>query len=225
MSIQPRAINSRISQRVARDIGQRRYDLWIEPSVRLDYEEHNQTLRVAVPNRFVAEKVRTDFSEPLRRAARAEAGVGDDQELRLDLCIAPDRFGPAAAGEADESRPTGPDAGDKRPPRRPGADDAPRVAPTPGARRPGGRRAPDPALAGPLRHRFEDFVVGPANELAYAAALSLAQRGGGGDSGADEPAAAAAALLPDGPLFVHGACGVDKPVSYTHLTLPTIYSV
>ncbi|MEM7627379.1 MAG: DnaA/Hda family protein [Planctomycetota bacterium] len=196
MSTQRSAINARINERLAQAVGQRKYELWIQPSVRVDYEDAGRVLHVAVPNRFVADKVRSDFSDELREAARAEAGVEDDDELRLDLCIAPDQF--ATPAPAAAPRPADDD--------HEAAEHAKRGAP----RNPRPRQNPaahDPALAGPLRHRFEDFVVGPANELAYAAAASLVEvdpdRSAGGD-----PASGTA-----GPLFVYGECGMGK----THL--------
>lgn len=202
MSTQHSAINTRINQRVAQAVGQRKYDLWIQPSVRLDYEDKGHILHVAVPNRFVADKVRSDFSDDLREAARAEAGIGPDDELRLELCIAPDQF--AAPAAPNQPRPVTDDAsaledvkrGNPRPPRRAGK-------PAGHSRNPA---AHDPALAGPLRHRFEDFVIGPANELACAAAMSLV------DFDADD-AEHHDSLPGAGPLFIHGECGMGK----THL--------
>lgn len=61
-------------------------------------------------------------------------------------------------------------------------------------RQPGTRRG---VRAGQLRYRFEDFVVGPSNELAYNAALQLVE---------DEHS-------PTNPLFIHGGVGLGK----THL--------
>lgn len=49
----------------------------------------------------------------------------------------------------------------------------------------------------PLRHRLEDFVVGPCNQLAFSAASTVARQG----------------RADFNPLFLHGACGVGK----THL--------
>ena len=82
----------------------------------------------------------------------------------------------------------------------------------------------DPALAAPLRHRLEDFVVGRCNELAYAAALALtpAAEGRPGEGDADDPRAATLdgdagpverTPAGGGGLFLHGGCGVGK----THL--------
>ncbi|MEM1107794.1 MAG: DnaA/Hda family protein [Planctomycetota bacterium] len=196
MATRQDGINSRIADRLARSVGQRRYELWIEPSVRLDYRDHDHTLRVAVPNRFVADKVRRDFSEELQQATRAEAGLDDVGELRLDLCVEPDRFArPDNYGQTGETQ----DVSAERPV---DADvrrlhqAAPRQATTKTAER--------PAPANTFRHRFEDYVVGPCNELAFAASVALANA----DPDDENPAS-------HGPLFLHGDCGVGK----THLLL------
>ena len=96
-------IDARIQNRLASNVGQRRYELWIEPSVRIEYRDELHTLHVAVPNRFVAEKIRSDFSDELRSAARAEAELNEQAELRLDLCIEPDRFAKPAGQRPAES--------------------------------------------------------------------------------------------------------------------------
>ncbi|MEM1027981.1 MAG: DnaA/Hda family protein [Planctomycetota bacterium] len=185
MSTRHDGINTRIADRLAQTVGQRRYELWIQPSVQLDYRDQDQTLYVAVPNRFVAEKIRSDFSDELRQAVRDEAGLGEAGDLRLDLCVEPDRF----------SRPT-PSAGDR------GLSDGEphTVRRQPAAPSPTQSRDAKPAAS--FRHRFEDFVVGPCNELAYAAAVSLADA----DPADANPASA-------GPLFLHSDCGMGK----THL--------
>lgn len=48
-----------------------------------------------------------------------------------------------------------------------------------------------------LRYKFEDFVTGPSNQLAYSAAVAVARQ----------------EAVPFNPLFIHGSCGVGK----THL--------
>lgn len=211
-------INTRITRRLARAVGQRRFELWIQPSVKLDYRGDGRSLHVAVPNRFVADKIRNDFAEQLRHATRAEAGLDPDAELRFDLCVEPDRFAkPAAPGSSPGRTPgNAPASGSEHP----GADaDAGRsrrggAGGTSGVSR---RRAFDsPAASGTnYRHRFEDFVVGPCNELAYSIAVALADAGEGAGAGDDSGGVSGGGGQSRGvgPLFVHGECGMGK----THL--------
>ena len=56
------------------------------------------------------------------------------------------------------------------------------------------------------KYCFEQFVIGNGNRLAHSAALAVAENPGTAYN----------------PLFI---CGPPGAVSYTHLTLPTIYSV
>ncbi len=65
------------------------------------------------------------------------------------------------------------------------------------ARGTAGASPPARRRASRLRHRLSDFVVGPANRLAYSAAAEVAKSG----------------TAPFNPLFIHGPCGVGK----THL--------
>lgn len=179
-------LTDRITQRLAQAVGQRRYELWIQPSVRLDYRGGEQTLHVTVPNRFIADKIRADFSGEIRDATRAEAGIDPETQLHVELRVEPDRFTPAATS------PPGP------------APDRAKPAATP---RPVPRSASGPAAhAGvTFRHGFEDFVVGPSNELAFAAAQALAD--------AETTAHPTATTS----LFLHGECGLGK----THLLQAT----
>lgn len=208
MPTDARAINLRINERLAKVVGQRRYELWIRPSVQLDYREPELTLHVAVPNGFVAEKVRSDFADELRDAARAEAGVDPDAELRLELCVAPDRFARPGSAPAPGMSPGSAETGEQVE-----ADGRPRHAKP---RRP--HHAPaqparsDLTAVGSLRHRFEDFVVGPCNELAYAAALNLADTQETDELSGHIPGDIPGDV-PGGPLFIHGECGMGK----THL--------
>lgn len=221
MPTRQHGINTRITQRLAQAIGQRRFELWIQPSVQLDYRGEDRTLHVAVPNRFVADKIRNDFAEALRTATRTEAGIDTDAELHVDLCVEPDCFAkPAAQRPAPGNAPgnfPGP-GGDVEKGSRRGANGQPN-----GASR---RRAFDRPAHSPVnyRHRFEDFVVGPCNELAYSIAVALAETDGGfgnGDSGGGNDGGAGRGpgggsggeQHPAGPLFVHGECGMGK----THL--------
>ena len=236
-------------------VGGRRYELWIQPSVRLSLDTSARALHVAVPNRFVADKVRSDFAGWLREAAAVV--LTDDAtrgaQVQMEVTIQPDRFTPSgrgnAAGTVAATGAAGPAASARSavmggaragglqfaaPSGAAGIDLARRRSA--GSVRAWGEGF-DPGLAAPLRYRLDDFVVGPCNELAYAAALALtpdpeAETGPAGrhDTPADRGAAAfahdattadgeagadglAGGLAGGGGLFVHGGCGVGK----THL--------
>jgi chromosomal replication initiator protein len=189
---QPSDINTRIGQRLAETVGQRRYEVWIQPSVHLDYRGGDTLLHVAVPNRFVADKIRRDFSQELRDAARHAAGVDADAQLHLELSIEPDRFTPKTPHPPSTHHPTPPSDPPKR---RDGHPAAPAAFTTSLTQTPA-RKPPA------LRHRLEDFVVGPSNELALAAAAALAE------ADPDAPRGTSTHTL-----FLHGECGLGK----THL--------
>jgi chromosomal replication initiator protein len=175
-----RALGS-FTRTLAQRIGERPFAMWFERSVRFSYEANDRTLRVAVPNRFVADWIQRKFDEEIQGVA---ADVLDEQ-IAVDVEIDPARF--ARQDEVSSADPAAP-------PRH----CAPRVVPP---------TRPAPAEAarsrGTLRHSLDDFIVGPSNELAHAAAERLAE------------ALATGTHLPmgDGPLFLHGGCGLGK----THL--------
>lgn len=171
-------INARIAKRLARDIGDRKYNLWFDQSARLEYHQDDRTLRVAVPSSFAANGIKRQFEKHLRHAATEELG----QDVALDLEIDPDRFDQPAQARARSTSTVG----------------SAEAGPAGRTRfRGSGKQAPsrkDPAF----RHRkLDDFVVGPCNELAHAAARRITQ----------EDASHAH------PLFIHGGCGLGK----THL--------
>jgi chromosomal replication initiator protein len=125
---------------------------------------------VATDSRFVAEWIDGHFRDEITGAARDTLG----DLAKVDLRVAPDLFGgdPALASTADIHR---------RP-----ANGSVRSA--------SGRRVN--GTMGSLR-RFEDFVVGPSNRLAFTAAQRVV----------------AGSAASTSPLYLHGECGVGK----THL--------
>ncbi len=169
-AVAEKSVCTRIADRLSDSIGTRRYSMWFDRSVRLHYNDQHDQLEVAVPNQFVADWVGKNFKDALHDAALAELGKSVGLRLRVEA----DLFG---SGDADHS---------DRP-----KHAAIRVTPE---KRPTtlGREVPSP-----LRHRLDDFVVGPSNELAFSAANRLVL---------DEEAAV-------NPLFIHGGCGLGK----THL--------
>lgn len=202
-------VGMRIARRLADTLGPRRYAMWFEQSAQLDYDEpepgadgnhdavcHDNdddaaggTLRVAAANQFVADRIGRDFEPALRDAAQQELG----RRVALRIEIAPERFAVAASTQAAGTQPTAASA------TTPAARTA---APVTARTKPQAARdthAHTTRLRG-LRHRLEDFIVGPSNQLAYAAAERLAN---------DDVESADAGA----PLFLHGGCGLGK----THL--------
>ena len=167
--------------------------MWFDRSARFDYDDSETgcaTLRIAVPNRFIADGIDRYFHDALEAAAQQEIG----QSVNLNLEIAPERFTAASHEQrvpTDSVIRSGASAGQAA---TGSGDTLSRAA--------GGvpRHAPNASRTstlGTLRHSLDEFIVGPSNQLAYAAAQRLA----------DDEAEAGA------PLFIHGGCGLGK----THL--------
>ncbi len=170
------AVTRRISERLAERIGHRSYDMWFGDTTRLQVE--GSCVQVATDSQFVAEWIDGHFRDDITGAARDTLG----DLARVDLRVAPDLFdgGPAMASAA-----------------------GPRSRPTSGSVRSAsgrGRNGP----GGSLR-RFEDFVVGPSNRLAFTAAERVASGSAASTS----------------PLYLHGECGVGK----THLLQVIVHAV
>ncbi len=199
-------ISTRIAERLAREVGQRRYELCFEPAARLDFDNQHATLRVAVPSRFIADRIERDFGEPLARLAAEELG----HAAQVAVAIDPKRFdmpghtplhrnhraaanhNASSNGLDDTPRPSR----QATPENHNTLDAAHESANATDDARPGQRFGNGFNTSKRFRHRLEGFVTGPSNELAYAAATRLAQD----DQAAD-------------PVFLHGGCGLGK----THL--------
>lgn len=178
------SITARIADRLADCVGPQRYRMWFGRSARLDYHDAKHRLEVSVPNRFVADWISRHFQEDLRQAASREVG----QSIDLAVSVSPELF------EGDTQTPV---AGDSSANANESGDSNTAFVScdqTSGLTRP--RRARG-ATRGEFRHRLEDFVVGPSNELAFSAASRVAQ----GEQTVMNP------------LFIHGGCGLGK----THL--------
>lgn len=172
-------------------------------TVRVGVRDGRVQLRAA--SRFGADLAERRYLALVRPIVRDELGRADAEiEIVIDPTVAEHRRppGPAHAGSNGSGAPTA--SGPAQPV---GSGPAPVAAPgrSSGISGPGpsGSAAASPrprARAAAHRvFRFEDFVVGPSNRLAYNAAASLA---------CDDETAVAARLL-----VLHGPCGVGK----THL--------
>lgn len=179
--------------------------MWFDRSARLGFRDP-QKLQVVVPNRFVAAWIDRHFSTALREAANLELG----HEVELDLQVDASQFSdhkPAGAEAIPDPSLTRSLHSDS--PERPvaAADGHGATPASPAAlARPASAAAHAPTaaaklqrFAGTLRHKLEDFICGPSNELAYAAAIRLVD-----DADPHSPA---------NPLFIHGGVGLGK----THL--------
>lgn len=151
-----------------RDCGARTFDGWLRPIALGGFDREAGTLRLELPSQFMADWVQTHFSERLALAWRQR--LPEVRQIRIGV-------GPAA----------------------------PRTAAV--VEIPASRDEPEPAAAREAaslysvalepRYRFESFVVGKANEVAFNAARTLS----------------AAENVAFNPLFIHGGTGRGK----THL--------
>jgi chromosomal replication initiator protein len=157
---------------VAERVGEARFGLWFGEGVRLGVD--GDSLVVGVPNGFFRDRIQGHFAGNLVEAAEAVAG----RPLRLAFRI-------EAEAEPKIGTVIGPAEGE--PGRRPEpVVPAPRPSP------------PDrPRAQGRPSRRLEDFVTGPGNRLAHAAAVEMVQSSGAAFN----------------PLVIHGAVGLGK----THL--------
>jgi chromosomal replication initiator protein len=214
------SVCARIAEHLAQSVGSQRYRLWFNGSARLEYLDAERTLRIDVPNRFVADWIGRHFRSQICDAASRELG----HEVTLDVRVDPHPFRRLVESSAELSADTtsshasshasdvtAPHTGESI------AADAsndlhasqqsnqsaattianPAAAVTAWVTVPAPPAHAKPRAFVPLRHRLSDYIVGPSNELAFSAANRLVDH--------DEPGCS--------PLFIHGACGLGK----THL--------
>jgi chromosomal replication initiator protein len=138
---------------------------------------HDGTIELVARDEFVRDWVKTHFQPTLLKRMRELAGVDTPDPLRVEWRISSDLSNPVC--QMRDSRV------------------APRSRPstTPAPQRPPGRFLHGDSLN--AKHTFPNFVVGPSNELAYAAACASAGEGGPRYN----------------PLFLCGGTGLGK----THL--------
>ncbi|HEX9954015.1 MAG TPA: DnaA N-terminal domain-containing protein, partial [Allosphingosinicella sp.] len=151
-----------IRANLRRDCGARTFDGWLRPIALGSYDSVSGTIRLELPSQFMADWVQTHFSERLALAWRTM--LPDVQNVRVVV-------GGAAA------------------PRTAAVVQIPGLADIeePSAARDGGLYS----VALEPRYRFENFVVGKANEVAFNAARTLS----------------AADTVVFNPLFIHGGTG------------------
>ncbi len=210
MKTHDRELATALAEAVARRIGPQRYQLWFDRHTRFRFADG--VLTVGVPNRHFEEWLQKTFSEAVAAAAAEVFGAA----VAVHFVIDPELF-QAARREQEQARAAPPPLAPPSPaapvakPRAPATASKPTASsgkkhqtPTPSA---------EPAAAsaaratGPGRTRrwrkLGEFVIGPCNRVAHAAALAVAEEPGEGPN----------------PLVLHGPVGTGK----THL-LEGIYA-
>jgi chromosomal replication initiator protein len=182
----------RILENVRRRLTKSQFDLWF---ARARCERVSpSSLVVSVPNRFHQEWMTSKFRTPV--SAAAVEVLGTPIEVRFEVTAAPAPLPATTSADPVGSSPSHP------PGSGPAGTAAPAVPPLP-APVSHATAAPAEADADPWAVRlqphytFDDFIVGPSNQVAHAAAKAVA----------DDPGNAY------NPLFLYGSVGLGK----THL--------
>lgn len=149
--------------------------MWFDQSARFEVDPHAHALRVTVANKFLADGIGRQFKPQVCQAAKEE--LGHDVSLDLGVNTPSPRVQQSPALAPEDQTPASTALGSK------GSSPLPRPSTRTATQR--------------WRHSLDEFVVGSSNELAFAAAVRLAEHD------AD----------PGSPLFIHGGCGLGK----THL--------
>lgn len=198
-------IDTRIADSLRKQLGPQKFAMWFDGCARFDYHPIDHTLTVTVANQFARNWIERHFGPDLRAAA-AQATTSD--QVVIDL-----RVQDELAAQSTASAPANVAQG----PAVPAPVEQPEILPhraAPSAARSAAQSptsGPNPLVFAPQRqgfagkrsttaykHRLNQFVTGPSNQLAYAAAQRAADL--------SDPTASH-------PLFLHGSCGVGK----THL--------
>jgi chromosomal replication initiator protein len=203
----PHGLESALRSAVAEKLGEPRFGLWFGEGVRLGLSGDGESLEVRVPNAFFGEWIKGHFAGSLAEAARAVTG----RSLRLSFAIrdeAEPPLGEVVGPGEDRSRPPAPVVTVPLP----GNPEAPLSPPVPlpsGPDRPAPPRFTIPpadlAPAGRPGRRLEDFMTGPCNRLAHAAAREMIHTVGSVFN----------------PLLIHGGVGLGK----THLLEAVVHGL
>jgi chromosomal replication initiator protein len=205
----------RLADAIAERVGQQRFHVWFNNSTRLDLKQDG--LEISVPNDFISEWIGKNFTQPIQDAAHEVLGG----PLAVSFQVMPELFEEGAGGGPREQG-VAAQRSKRRTLRVLPMIDAPPLDGKPGAvfasqtmrpmsttLNPANASSPPTqnrsnatplsslAVRPKLRHDISTFVVGPSNQLAYNAALCVAEFPG----------------VQYNPLFIHGNCGLGK----THL--------
>jgi chromosomal replication initiator protein len=213
---------ARLADAIAQRVGQQRFHVWFNNSTRLDLKQDG--LEIAVPNDFISDWIGKHFTRPIQEAAHEVLGCS--LPVRFNVVPQLFEVESATANETSAAKPAAMvRAGKPAPVVAPSVRAMPVLAGTavsevevdavskavaimrpaikPSIRAHSAsvveRDVMNSPLAGRprLRHDIESYVVGASNQLAYNAALYVAEFPGAQYN----------------PLFIHGNCGLGK----THL--------
>jgi chromosomal replication initiator protein len=199
VTVRERNVIQALEQALVQRIGEPRYKLWFEGRTRFNWDDDQLT--VGVPNRHFGEWVEKNFGPATAAAAQEVFG----KAMQVRFIIDPELF-QAARREQDEAR---------RVQRREPSRDRKGEEPNPsrdlkGPARKSTEDEPLPHVRGSEGkrrsrrwHRLNEFIVGPCNRVAHAAAQSVVEEPGEGAN----------------PIVLHGPVGTGK----THL-LEGIYA-
>jgi chromosomal replication initiator protein len=188
---------ARLADAIAQRVGQQRFHVWFNNSTRLDLKQDG--LEIAVPNDFISEWIVKNFKKPIQEAAHEVLGCS----LPLRFQVVPQLFemngGKVGCDTTDAANPK--TNGKHRAAAKTSAVVAASAVPImhkpPLAGSGNDQPAANYSTRSRLRHEIETYIVGPSNQLAYNAALYVAEFPGAQYN----------------PLFIHGSCGLGK----THL--------
>ncbi|OGT00515.1 MAG: chromosomal replication initiation protein DnaA [Gallionellales bacterium RBG_16_56_9] len=166
------------SAQLEQELTPQQYSAWIKPLAPLDYEDG--TLRIAAPNRFKLDWVKTQFAGRISALAAQYWDAPIEVQFVLDPKLGTKSAGPAVAavnGNASHEPASRAVSGHVQMPP-PATDGAP--------------RQDQSRINGALT--FDSFVTGKANQLARAAAIQVANNPG----------------ISYNPLFLYGGVGLGK---------------
>ncbi len=194
---------ARLADAIAQRVGQQRFHVWFNNSTRLDLKQDG--LEIAVPNDFISEWIGTHFKRPIQEAAHEVLGCS----LAVRFHVMPQLFEAKAIATPPVSVDVsghGKSAGGKSPAAvktvpvvasgvMPIMRSTQQIGSSIGSS--GEQMSASFSTRTRLRHDIDTYIVGPSNQLAYNAALYVAEFPGAQYN----------------PLFIHGSCGLGK----THL--------